>query len=478
LYQLVQENVETFFAQVETETGSGLPDFVKDEFEAFLECGILAYGFLRLRCANCAHEKLVAFSCKRRGFCPSCGGRRMAQTAAHLVDHIIPRVPVRQWVLSLPIPLRYLLAAHPRLITPVLQVIHRAISTFLIKQAGLKRIEAQTGAITLIQRFGSAANLNIHLHCLVLDGVYRTQNGEPEFHGVRPPTAEQLQTLLGQIIQRIMRALTRHGALIEEEGMTCFADMEADTALSPLRSAACTYRIALGPRAGQKVLTLKTVPVQETRSQPGSKCCVNAHGFSLHAGVRCVMNQRKELEHLCRYITRPAIANERLTLNNSGQVVLTLKTPYRDGTTHIVMSPLEFMQRLAALVPRPRLNLIRLASFRFAKYLLTPFHGVLAPNAKLRSEIIPSGKKNKPILSDTDNDVPHFLVSARISWGRLLKRVFGIDIEHCLHCGGTLKIVAAILESGAITKILDHLGLPARAPPRTPAQIFDPFEPT
>jgi hypothetical protein len=173
----VQENVETFFAQVETETGSGLPDFVKDEFDAFLECGILAHGFLRLSCIDCAHEKLVAFSCKRRGFCPSCGGRRMAQTAAHLVDHIIPRVPVRQWVLSLLIPLRYLLAAHPHLLTPVLQVIHRAISTFLIKQAGLKRSEAQTGAITLIQRFGSAANLNIHLHCLVLDGVYRLQNG-------------------------------------------------------------------------------------------------------------------------------------------------------------------------------------------------------------------------------------------------------------------------------------------------------------
>jgi len=129
LYRLVQEHIGTFFAQVETETGSGLPDFVKDEFEAFLECGILAHGFLRLRCANCAHEKLVAFSCKRRGFCPSCGGRRMAQTAAHLVDHIIPRVPVRQWVLSLPIPLRYLLAAHPHLLTPVLTTVP-AFSTF------------------------------------------------------------------------------------------------------------------------------------------------------------------------------------------------------------------------------------------------------------------------------------------------------------------------------------------------------------
>ncbi|MDP1557762.1 MAG: hypothetical protein Q8K59_05065 [Nitrosomonas sp.] len=131
------------------------------------------------------------------------------------------------------------------------------------------------------------------------------------------------------------------------------------------------------------------------------------------------------------------------------------------------------MQRLAALVPRPRLNLIRFASFRFAKYLLTPFHGVLAPNAKLRSEIIPGSKKNKNNPSDMGDDAPPS--SVRISWARLLKRVFDIDIEHCPHCGGTLKIIAAILERAAITKILDHLGLPARAPPRSPAQVFDPF---
>lgn len=138
-----------------------------------------------------------------------------------------------------------------------MQVISRAISTFLIKQAGFQRRDAQTGAITLIQRFGSAANLNIHLHCLVLDGVYRIQNGMPEFHNARSPTTEQLQALLSQIIQRVMKALTRHGALIEEEGMTYLAEIESDVALAPLQSAACTYRIALGPRAGQKLLTLK-----------------------------------------------------------------------------------------------------------------------------------------------------------------------------------------------------------------------------
>jgi len=150
------------------------------------------------------------------------------------------------------------------------------------------------------------------------------------------------------------------------------------------------------------------------------------------------------------------IANERLALNAAEQVVLTLKTPYRNGTTRIVMSPLEFMQRLAALVPRPRLNLIR-------------FHGVLAPNAKLRSEIIPGSRKNKSNPSCTNDAVPPSSASVRISWARVLKRVFDIDIERCPHCGGTLKIIAAILESGAITKILDHPGLFSRAPPGAPA---------
>ncbi len=90
LHSLVREHLETFLAQVEARTGTGLPRFVKDEFEADLECGILAHGFLRVRCADCAYEKLVAFSCKRRGFCPSCGARRTAESAAHLVDEVIP----------------------------------------------------------------------------------------------------------------------------------------------------------------------------------------------------------------------------------------------------------------------------------------------------------------------------------------------------------------------------------------------------
>ena len=173
LYRLVQQHAQTYLAQAEA-VGAALPRFVTGEFHAYLKCGILAHGYMRLRCDTCACETLVAFSCKLRGFCPSCGTQRMNESAAYLVDDIIPHVPVRQWVLSFPIPLRSLFAVHPELLTPVLAVIQRIITTHLIRQAGIARNAAVSGAVTLIQRFGSAANLNIHLHGLWLDGVYQT----------------------------------------------------------------------------------------------------------------------------------------------------------------------------------------------------------------------------------------------------------------------------------------------------------------
>ncbi|WP_422565920.1 transposase zinc-binding domain-containing protein [Ideonella sp.] len=147
-----------------------------------------------MRCGECGHDKLLAFSCKRRGVCPSCGARRMSQTEAHLVDHVIPDVPARQWVLSLSIPLRVLPAAQPGLVTPVLQVVQRALTRHPLDAAGLKADEGHGGAVALIQRFGSAAKLNIHLHCLVLDGVpHCDADGVPGFFEALAPTDHTLQ---------------------------------------------------------------------------------------------------------------------------------------------------------------------------------------------------------------------------------------------------------------------------------------------
>src|SRR6266571_3131374 len=108
LYKVIAEHLETFLASFDADPDAkGLSAYVQREFYDYLQCGILAHGFLRLGCDTCHHELLVPFSCKRRGFCPSCAGRRMTQMAAHLVEQVIPWVPTRQWVVSVPIPLRY-----------------------------------------------------------------------------------------------------------------------------------------------------------------------------------------------------------------------------------------------------------------------------------------------------------------------------------------------------------------------------------
>ena len=133
-----------------SEQGRYLPDYVSREFEDYLKCGRLEHGFLRVRCESCHHEKLVAFSCKRRGFCPSCGARRMADSAAYLVDEVLPKRPIRQWVLSVPFPLRYLFATNPQVMSRVLTIVHRVISTFLIKRSGRTvKSGAQSGAVSL-----------------------------------------------------------------------------------------------------------------------------------------------------------------------------------------------------------------------------------------------------------------------------------------------------------------------------------------
>ncbi len=137
-----------------------------------------------------------------------------------------------------------------------------------------------------------------------------------------------------------------------------------------------TYRIATGPRQGRKVLTLQTLPAID---EPFTTRAGNVAGFSLHAGVATKADERDKLERLCRYITRPAISEKRLSLTEHGQVRYTLKTPWRDGTTHVIFEPLDFMARLAALTPKPRVNLTR-------------FHGVFAPNSKHRALITPAGR--------------------------------------------------------------------------------------
>ena len=338
---------------MEREYENGLPDFVKKG--EFLRCGILAYGFLRTQCESCRCETLVAFSCKRRGFCPSCGAKRMVESAVHLVDKVFPRKPLRQWVISFPFQLRFLFAKDPKIMGVVLQVVNRAISTYLLKKAGFtKKSGSKTGSVTFIQRFGGSLNLNIHFHMMYLDGVYTFDEGRAKFHFITPPTQLELDNLLNTIAQRVVKLLEKRGWLIKDETDQEFLSIESHEAIESIHGSSITYRIAFGKYRGQRALTLQTVP----RVSPDNKFLAKASGFSLHAGVACKSDERKKRERICRYISRPSLSEDRLSLNARGQVVYKLKKAYDNGTSHIILDPLDFLSRLASLVPTCQFNQI------------------------------------------------------------------------------------------------------------------------
>ena len=203
----------------------------------------------------------------------------MADTAAHLVEHVLPEQPIRQWVLSFPYPLRFLFATRPSVLTQILGIVYRAITTFLVRRAGLRvGAGARTGAVTLIQRFASALNLNPHLHMLFVDGVYTFEQERPRFHRGAAPTQPELQRLLRTIATRVTRALERQGLLTRDDE-TPSLDLEPADGFEQLLGAAVHYRIATGPHAGRKALTLRTVASNPPADNP---CIAQLSGFSLH----------------------------------------------------------------------------------------------------------------------------------------------------------------------------------------------------
>ena len=206
-----------------------------------------------------------------------------------------------------------------------------------------------------------------------------------------------------------------------------------------------------------------------TGADPASERVATCSGFSLHAGVSCEAHQREKRERLCRYISRPPVAVKRLSLSRHGKVVYSLKTPWRDGTTQIVLEPLDFVARLAALVPRPRLNLTR-------------YHGILAPHHRWRAAITPARRGTGASRSSQTDDKTPAERHAAMTWAQRLKRVFDIDLSTCARCGAAVRVIACIEEQEVIDKILAYLREkeakrpappilipPPRAPPLTPA---------
>jgi hypothetical protein len=507
LYRAVHAELETFLARAHARERPA-PRFVERELRAFLRCGILAYGFVRVHCDDCGLDRVVAFSCKGRGFCPSCGGRRMADTAAHLVDRVLPEVPIRQWVLSLPFALRYRLAYDAPLASAVLGLFVRAVFASLRRRARRqwKTARVQCGAVTFVQRFGDALNLNVHFHSLVLDGVYAAgPSGALRFHPLPPPGDAEVGRVAGQVARRIVRLLERSGLAPDADPAEADPLPDKEPLLALLYAASVAGRIATGRRAGQRVLRVgDRIDVDDLPVLDGERCA-SVVGVSLHANVAVPARDRRRLERLCRYVARPPVSTQRLSRLDDGRLRYRLKHRWRDGTTHVVFEPLELLEKLAALVPPPRFHLVR-------------YHGILGPCAGERDRVVPRGQAavggapscdvpdsssqgaagsaaipRAPVASGVSPDpsdsepveailaplpqasskAPRSARPRRLAWADLLRRVFAIDVLECPRCASRTRILAAIHLPDTTRAILECLALPSRAPPGAAARPDD-----
>jgi hypothetical protein len=382
----------------------------------------------------------------------------MTALALHLTERIVPHVPVRQFVLSLPHRLRYLLAFDHARSLGVLRVVLRAVFGFYRKGANRgAAADARTGSVTFVQRFGSAGNLNLHFHILVLDGVFtEALDHSLRFHPAEPPSDEAIARLLATIRRRVLRHLAR-GAPSEDAAES--ADRLSDEAplLAACYASSIGQRRTLGARAGaplERIGSDRSAPWVERRGRQQA----HLEGFDLHAALRVAAQHpegRAPLEKLLQYCARPPIAHDRLSELPDGRIALRLKTPWSDGSTHVVYEPLDLIAKLAALIPRPHKNLVL-------------YHGVLAANSSWRQRVVRYGRsaEGEPAAQDVGAAVdPPSMRPRRAQWAELMRYAFGYELLSCPRCGGTMKLLACILDRASIRKILTHRGLSAEPPP-------------
>ena len=403
-YQLVQEHLETFLALGDDATGGGLPGYVERDFRKYLDCGILARGFARARCTDCGEDFLIAFSCKARGVCPSCNTRRMVEIAAHLVDHVIPPVPVRQWVLSLPKRLRGFLQRDPKLAGRVLRIFLEEVERALRRQCPDAGNWARTGAVVFLHRFGSSLNANDHFHACVIEGLYEAEDEGVRFHAVAELSEAAILPVQEQVRRRVLKAFVRWGLL------------EAD--------------------ARDEMLGWQ-----------------HGGGFSLDASVRIAAEDRDGLERLLRYCARPPLAAGHLQWVDARheQLRYQVPKPMADGSV-------ELLERLSAFIPPPRIHRHRYFGVLAPNAPLRPAVTALAAErAQADSERATSssacngaeGATSEPSPSEEKPRRPAIYL-----WAMLLARIYELFPLVCPRCGGEVQIIAFITEAPTVRAIL------------------------
>ena len=399
LYSAVRENFATLQDELD-EAGCWLPKFVQKELTSYLKCGILAHGFARVRCDGCKDEMLVGFSCKGRGLCPSCNSKRSHLTAAHLVENVLPQVAYRQWTLSYPIQLRWLLAKDAKLLSRVLKLCIRGLFTYQRKVSKRLGIEGQrqSGAVAFQQRFGSALQLTPHFHILMPDGIWvKGSQGEAGFHPLPPPSTEEVEHLLKKILRKALKLFGKLG--LEQEENPPHSALE-------LLQAHAVQRQFRWAELGLKV------PKRKPRT-------TFIEGWSLHADTHVHERDRLGLERLCRYGSRGALSMERLSKREDAKP---------NSSCELVLTGVQLLKKLTALVPP--------------------------------SEDVPPTKEKGSVPDETTRRIK----PPKLDWAQLLKRTFGIDVFTCQRCGSRRRVLAFIQKPSVALALLTSLGLYVKTP--------------
>ena len=323
LFQIVLNNLPEF-EQWLNDPSDSRPrphPFVITALEKFVECGVMRYGVVRFRCPECGKDMFVAFSCKRRGLCPSCDAKRSAIITAEALDRLLPSAFYRQWVLVVPKRLRYFINHQPDLAGQLSKIFAHEINSFLCRDNN-----GTPAQLHFIQRFGGALNLHVHVHAVVSDGVFNlgsTTKGRRElaFTPVPPPTVEQLAYIVSAIRKKLIRRVARTSGLSRE--------------------------------AAANLLSWKN------------------SGFSVHEEVYIKDWDRAGLERLLKYCSRPALSPARLIYGAKTNTVIYRSEPREGRSELLTMKPVEFLRRWGLLMPPPNKNLIH-------------YYGALAPRSPLR----------------------------------------------------------------------------------------------
>ena len=381
----------------------------------------------------------------------------MVETAAHLTDHVFPRLPVRQWVLSVPKRLRFFMQRDGAVLNMVLRIFLRVIAQSLQAHcpgaANVDKTALHIGAVAFIHRFGSSLNPHVHFHVCVVDGVFEQVPGEGDvdadadvqasppgvvFHPASAIDADAVAQVQATLRKRILRAFVGRGLLESCDAKDMLAYQHS--------------------------------------------------GFSVDAGVCIEAHDRAALERLLRYCARPPFAMERLRKEGVALVYRCAKqrsepTSDKRGAKadELTLTPLELIDRIAALVPPPRTHRHR-------------YFGVLAPNSPLRAAVtalatpaqtatalgaptstgegsfgvVPQGHA-VPTRAEPEQPVPpkrpaHYL------WAVLIARIYEVFPLLCPNCGGQMRLIAFVTEGTQIKKILNHIGVDSEPPHISPAR--------